>query len=108
MVAASLLASPIAWHNYLVLLGPGILLLLGRGWLAAGFLLLALQTIPPYWPTLWVGEDTVVATLGLTLYFYILIAHWLTFVVAAGRQRALGSTPGAPVQIRDPGQGCAR
>jgi alpha-1,2-mannosyltransferase len=32
--AASLLASPIAWHNYLVLLEPGVLLL-------------ALQTIPP-------------------------------------------------------------
>ena len=32
LVAASLLASPIAWHNYLVLLGPGILLLLARGW----------------------------------------------------------------------------
>jgi len=46
LVAASLLASPIAWHNYLVLLGPGILLLLARGWAAPGFLLLALQTIP--------------------------------------------------------------
>ncbi len=31
LVAASLLASPVARHNYLVLLGPGILLLLARG-----------------------------------------------------------------------------
>src|SRR5215218_8443474 len=43
LVAASLLASPIAWHNYLVLLGPGVLLLLARGMAAPAFLLLALQ-----------------------------------------------------------------
>ena len=50
LVAASLLASPIAWHNYLVLLGPGILLLLARGMAAPAFLLLALQSIPAQWP----------------------------------------------------------
>jgi alpha-1,2-mannosyltransferase len=88
LVAASLLASPIAWHNYLVLLGPGILLLLARGWVAPGFLMLALQSIPPYWPALWVGKDTVVATLALTLYFYILLAHWLVFLVASRQQGA--------------------
>jgi alpha-1,2-mannosyltransferase len=49
LVAASLLASPIAWHNYLVLLGPGILLLLARGRVAPALLLLALQAIPPDW-----------------------------------------------------------
>jgi len=47
LVAASLLASPIAWHNYLVLLGPGILLLMGRGRVALALLLLALQFVPP-------------------------------------------------------------
>src|SRR3712207_8777853 len=85
LVAASLLASPVAWHNYLVLLGPGVLLLLARGWVAPGFLLLALQTIPPQWPLLWQGEGTVVATLALTLYLYVLIAHWLA-LLAAGRE----------------------
>jgi alpha-1,2-mannosyltransferase len=85
LVAASLLASPIAWHNYLVLLGPGVLLLLARGWVAPGFLLLALQTIPPRWPLLWRDEDGVVASLALTLYLYILIAHWLA-LLAAGRE----------------------
>jgi alpha-1,2-mannosyltransferase/arabinofuranan 3-O-arabinosyltransferase len=101
LVAASLLASPIAWHNYLVLLGPGILLLLARGWMAPGFLLLALQSIPPYWPTLWFGEGTVVATLALTLYFYILVAHWLIFVVAARRLPAGSPKRGTSVQSRD-------
>ena len=80
LVAASLLASPIAWHNYLVLLGPGILLLLARGWAAPAFFLLALQSIPPQWPLLWNGEDTVLASLALTLYLYVLAAHWLAFL----------------------------
>jgi alpha-1,2-mannosyltransferase len=82
LVAASLLASPIAWHNYLVLLGPGVLLLLARGMAAPAFLLLALQSIPAQWPLLWNERGTVVASLALTLYLYILIAHWLALLYA--------------------------
>src|SRR5215211_891142 len=82
LVAASLLAAPIAWHNYLVLLGPGILLLLARGRVGPAFLLLALQSIPAQWPMLWNESDTVAATLALTLYLYILIAHWLALLSA--------------------------
>jgi alpha-1,2-mannosyltransferase len=83
LVAASLLASPIAWHNYLVLLGPGILVLLARGRTAPAFLLLALQAIPGQWPLLWNEQDTTVASLALTLYLYILVAHWLALLPAA-------------------------
>jgi alpha-1,2-mannosyltransferase len=82
LVAASLLASPIAWHNYLVLLGPGILLLLARGRAATAFLLLALQSIPAQWPLIWNDRGTVAASLAMTLYLYILIAHWLALLVA--------------------------
>jgi alpha-1,2-mannosyltransferase len=82
LVAASLLASPIAWHNYLVLLGPGILLLLARGRAATAFLLLALQSIPAQWPLIWNDRGTVAASLAMTLYLYILIAHWLAFLAA--------------------------
>ncbi len=82
LVAASLLASPIAWHNYLVLLGPGVLLLLARGMAAPAFLLLALQSIPAQWPLIWNQRGTVVATLAMTLYLYILIAHWLALLAA--------------------------
>jgi alpha-1,2-mannosyltransferase len=82
LVAASLLASPIAWHNYLVLLGPGILLLLARGYAAPAFLLLALQAIPAQWPLIWSDKGTVTATLAMTLYLYILIAHWLALLAA--------------------------
>jgi alpha-1,2-mannosyltransferase/arabinofuranan 3-O-arabinosyltransferase len=82
LVAASLLASPIAWHNYLVLLGPGILLLLARGYAAPAFLLLALQSIPAQWPLIWNDQGTVAASLAMTLYLYILIAHWLALLAA--------------------------
>src|SRR5215207_7424700 len=67
LVAAALLASPIAWHNYLVLLGPGILLLLARGRVAPAFLLLALQAIPAQWPLIWNDRGTVAASLAMTL-----------------------------------------
>jgi len=80
LVAAALLASPIAWHNYLVLIGPGILLLLARGRVAPAFLLLALQAIPGQWPLLWNREGTVAATLALTLYLYILLVHWIVLL----------------------------
>ncbi len=86
MVAASLLASPIAWHNYLVLLGPGILLLLARRRVPLALLLLALQFIPAQWPDLWSDKGTVLATLMLTLYLYILAAHWLAFLTL-GKER---------------------
>lgn len=80
LVAASLLISPVAWHNYLVLLGPAILLLLSRGHTALALLLLALQFVPSQWPQLWQDTNGIVAGLALTLYLFILIAHWLAFL----------------------------
>lgn len=79
LVAASLLASPIAWNNYLLLLVPGVLLLLARGRIALAFLLLALQFIPQQWPSLWSGSGTALATLALSLYMYVLATHWVSF-----------------------------
>lgn len=94
LVAASLLASPIAWNNYLVLLGPGVLLLLARGRAAPGFLLLALQSIPAQWPLIWNQRGTVAASLAMTLYLYILVAHWLA-LLAATRETAPATRPAA-------------
>lgn len=85
VTAASLLASPIAWNNYLLLLVPGVLLLLARGRIALAFLLLSLQFIPPQWPFLWNDSQTVLATLALGLYTYVLAAHWISFL-AIGRE----------------------
>jgi len=83
LVAASLLASPIAWHTYLVLLGPAVLLLLARGWLAPGCLLLALQLIPPEWSIPWEHGVAPWAPLALTFYLYVLVVHWLVLVAAS-------------------------
>jgi alpha-1,2-mannosyltransferase len=94
LVAASLLASPIAWHNYLVLLGPGILLLLARGRAPSAFLLLALQSIPAQWPLIWNDRGTVAASLAMTLYLYILISHWLA-LLAATRETSKGPEEGS-------------
>jgi hypothetical protein len=80
LVAASFLASPVSWHNYLVLLGPGVLLLMARERMTLAFLLLALQFIPPRWSEPWRGESMGAAPLVLTLYFCILAAHWLAFL----------------------------
>jgi alpha-1,2-mannosyltransferase len=81
LVAASLLASPITWHNYLVLLGPGILLLLTRGQVALALLLIAMQALPPDYSVPWRYGNTIAAALMLTLYLYILVAHWLAFLL---------------------------
>lgn len=80
LAAASLLASPIAWNNYLLLLVPGVLLLLARGRIALALLLLSLQIIPPQWPFLWSDSETVLATVALGLYTYVLVAHWVSFL----------------------------
>ncbi len=77
-----------------MLLAPGVLLLLAWGRVALGFLLLALQFIPPQWPDLWRGEDSVLAALALTLYTYILIAHWLAFVTT-GKEPTRTTAPQA-------------
>ena len=95
LVAVSLLVSPIAWHNYLLLLGPGILLLVARGRVALAFLLLALQTIPPQWSEPWRSGDTVLAALALTFYLYVLIAHWLAFLT----EREPVEDPASPATV---------
>ncbi len=108
LVAASLLASPIAWHNYLVLLAPGILLLLVRGRAGAAALLVALQLIPAQWPLLWREGSTIggavgpeAAALGLTFYLYVLAVHWAAFYGASrGLQKGTRGTIGAEVTGR--------
>lgn len=80
VVAASLLLSPIAWHNYLVVLAPGIMVLFARAWISPAVFLLALQFVPQQWPQLWREDGTVLATLALSAYTFVLFVHWLAFL----------------------------
>ncbi|MDX6380736.1 MAG: alpha,2-mannosyltransferase [Rubrobacteraceae bacterium] len=93
LVAASLLFSPIAWYRYLVLLGPGILLLFARGSVAPALLLLALQFIPREWFDLWQNAQSAVVALALTLYFYILLAYWFALLPTDTEEPARTSEP---------------
>jgi arabinofuranan 3-O-arabinosyltransferase len=84
VVAAGLLFSPIAWHNYLLLLLPGLLVLVAaapagsprRAWSAV---LLALPVIPVSWGDLWTTENPW-SPVGRSLYCAILLAYWFTLV----------------------------
>jgi alpha-1,2-mannosyltransferase len=75
VLAAGLLFSPIAWHNYLLLLFPGMLALipLARG--AGAACALAVTVIPVSWNAEW-PPDSLLADLGRSLYFLILLAYW--------------------------------
>lgn len=97
VVAASLLASPVAWHNYLVLLGPAVVLLFARGRYAAGMLLVGLQLVPARWPLLWSGQETLLATFAISLYAFVLMAHWisLAYYGARGNSAEASTKPGA-------------
>jgi alpha-1,2-mannosyltransferase len=84
VLAAGLLCSPISWHNYLMLLWPGILMLipLGRG--VAATVALAVTVIPVSWNADWPPEG-LVADLGRSLYCAILIGYWLALLSSAPR-----------------------
>jgi alpha-1,2-mannosyltransferase len=96
LVAASLLAPPVSWHNYLVVLGPGILLLLARGRTLPALLLLALQFIPLSWTGFFLPPRSTIDALMLNLYLYILLVHWLVFMLATNK-KTVPAAPSAPM-----------
>lgn len=81
VAAASLLASPLTWNNYLLLLVPGVLVVLVDGRRPAAYALLALPLIGMEWPPLWFGTGPPPA-LPLSLYCGILLLHWAVLTVA--------------------------
>lgn len=89
MTAATLLLSPVAWHNYLVLCFPGALVLLGRRRFALAALLLSLPVIGVEWAWLWTG-DGLRARLGHSFYCAILFCYWVALFRGLPR-------PGRPV-----------
>lgn len=75
VAAAALVASPVTWNTYLVVLAPGVLVVLARS-RAAAAPLLALALLGQEWPALWYGDDGTAPALPLSLYCAVLLAHW--------------------------------
>ncbi|MFC5996619.1 glycosyltransferase family 87 protein [Pseudonocardia hispaniensis] len=84
VVAAGLLTAPIAWHNYLLLLMPGVLVLIAHGarWRPTAAVLLAMPLIPVSWGALWAPANPF-APLGGSLYCAILLGYWAVLLRAA-------------------------
>ena len=92
VLAAGLLFSPIAWHNYLLLLFPGALALvpLGLGALTAAGL--ALAVIPVSWNADWPPEG-IAADLARSLYCAILLGYWAVLLSSSVRSAAAEPVP---------------
>jgi len=84
VLAAGLLFSPIAWHNYLMLLFPGALALVPVGLGAITAAALAVAVIPVSWNADW-PPDGVAADLGRSLYCAILIGYWAVLLSSSVR-----------------------
>jgi alpha-1,2-mannosyltransferase len=94
VLAAGLLLSPIAWHNYLMLLWPGVLMLLARDGHAPhrpgrATVLLAVTVIPVSWNAIWPPEAWW-SGLGRSLYCVVLLAYWWVLLSSSG-----SSSPGS-------------
>jgi alpha-1,2-mannosyltransferase len=99
VLGAGLLLSPIAWHNYLMLLWPGVLLLLAcdsgktphRPGRAAA--LIAVAVVPVSWNALWPPEAWW-ALPGRSLYCAILLAYWWVLLSSSASTRAFRGSRG--------------
>lgn len=87
VIAAGLLFSPIAWHNYDMLLFPGMfaLVTLRRG--AAAAALLALAAIPVSW-NVSDAPGGLLGVVGGSLYAALLVAYWIIFARSASEPAA--------------------
>lgn len=93
VLATGLLAAPIAWHNYLLLLVPGLLALVASG--EAGdtrrrvvVAIGCLAVVPVSWSDLW-ADGGWAAPLGRALYTAVLLVTWWSLL-----RPATGPVPG--------------
>ncbi len=93
VLAAGLLLSPISWHNYLLLLVPGLLVLVALGRRASAIAALAVAVIPGSWNAEWPPEG-LGSDLARSLYCAILIGYWL--VLLSGTRAPTDRRPAAP------------
>lgn len=99
VVAAGLLLSPIAWHNYLLLLVPGVLVLLAGRCRESAVALLAVTIVPVSWNAIWPPPEADFwagfgADVGRSLYWLILVAYWASLLrAAAAPEEPLSADP---------------
>jgi alpha-1,2-mannosyltransferase len=103
VLAAAMLCSPITWHNYLLLLWPGVLVLLQSGRWHLPAVLLAAQAVPVSWSDLWQPEAPL-AELGQSLYCAMLAGTWLAFVCSANG--LVSSRPSTSSRVMEPAGWC--
>jgi alpha-1,2-mannosyltransferase len=84
VLAAGLLFSPIAWHNYLLLLFPGALALVPLGLGAVTAVALAVAVIPVSWNADWPPEG-IAPDLARSLYCAILLGYWAVLLSSSVR-----------------------
>jgi alpha-1,2-mannosyltransferase len=84
VLAAGLLFSPIAWHNYLMLLWPGVLALVPLGLGALTAAALAVAVVPVSWNAEWPPES-VAADVARSLYCAILLGYWAVLLSSSAR-----------------------
>jgi alpha-1,2-mannosyltransferase len=94
VLAAGLLFSPIAWHNYLLLLFPGALALVPLGLGAVTAVALAVAVIPVSWNADWPPEG-IAPDLARSLYCAILLGYWA--VLLSSSVRSVAEEPAEPV-----------
>jgi glycosyl transferase family 87 len=87
VLATGLLVSPIAWHNYSLLLWPGLLLLVAAGRGPSAAAAAAVAVIPVSWAAEWDPEAVgpTVAAVARSLYCAILVGYWVVLLRAAVR-----------------------
>ena len=110
VLAAGLLMSPIAWHNYLMLLWPGVLLLLGRGGPeirrstpyrpGRAAVLLAVAVIPVSWNALWPAGEWW-ALPGRMAYCAVLLAYWWVLLSSSRTEPLRSGAPGSAGRVAE-------
>ncbi|ALE72428.1 hypothetical protein AD006_11155 [Pseudonocardia sp. EC080610-09] len=99
VLATGLLMAPISWHNYLLLLVPGLLVLVASGRpgdtrrrvVAA---VLAVAVVPVSWADLW-SDGSWATPLGRALYTVVLLVTWWALL-----RPARGELPTPPASFR--------